>query len=635
MSLHEILPEFSNFFTEHQTLGILLSGFIAFIESLAIIGSIVPGSVVMTIVGFMLGAGIIPFQLTLISIFIGAFIGDFISYALGVYFKDYITEHKWVQPYQHWLQHGEAFMRKHGALSIIIGRFVGPMRSMIPMIAGIAHMNLIVFTITIIPTIILWAIVYLTPGVLLGSLSIDMGESLFSTMMYRSLIIIAVFAAWHSLYSFVRIIHSSLQHHTKFILLAPEPLTHLIKAILILGMLIYFLLTQLQIPVAENWYNIAGYSFALSQTTAYEVGLAKFMTILASPAAYIAYNIAIIFVLYYHRHHKVAAYWLAGSLSLFAFIAIMKMSVVSPRPHPLLHPDSFPSGRVLLSGTLVLCLSSLVQKSLPTAGYALRRLGFIFIAVLSLSRIILQAHWVTDITCSYLLAFGIWHSFAAFQHKIPTIPSQHIKQIGASLTLMILPIIALANRWPSLPEPVLPAALSVDSMKDLASLPITRSSRFGEIVAPLNIIWAGPLPEVISTFENAGWVQHAMDKSILERLHTLVMFNDYHAVLPLMPELLNNRVPDLIFGKTTDDLAYIVKFWKTAGKKPIYIGTISVETYPESFFTTKLFNCQNNRYNISNIDMPSRFNIVKYNQVTLEKTINAFCWDGEQAILMG
>ena len=59
-----------------------------------------------------------------------------------------------------------------------------------------------------------------------------------------------------------------------------------------------------------------------------------------------------------------------------------------------------------------------------------------------------------------------------------------------------------------------------------------------------------------------------MDKSILERLQTLIMFNDYHAVLPLMPELLNNRAPDLILGKTTKDLAYIVKLWKTAGKTP-------------------------------------------------------------------
>ena len=262
-------------------------------------------------------------------------IGQYHLLALGVYFKDIITEHRWVQPYQHWLQHGEAFMRKHGALSIIVGRFVGPMRSMIPMIAGIAHMNLVVFTLTIIPTIILWAIVYLTPGVLLGALSIDMGENLFSTMMYRSLIVIALFAGWHSIYSFIRIIHSPLQRRTSFVLLAPEPLCHLVKAILIICMLVYFVITQLQMPISENWYNVAGYTYALSQTTSYEISLAKLFTVIASPAAYVCYNIAITFVLYYHRHYKVAISWLVCSALLFIFVSLMKLGIHSPRPHPL------------------------------------------------------------------------------------------------------------------------------------------------------------------------------------------------------------------------------------------------------------------------------------------------------------
>ena len=76
MSLYNsIITSLNEFFYHHQLLGIFSSGFIAFIESLAVAGSIVPGSVVMTFVGIMIGTGILPIEATLISIFCGAFIG--------------------------------------------------------------------------------------------------------------------------------------------------------------------------------------------------------------------------------------------------------------------------------------------------------------------------------------------------------------------------------------------------------------------------------------------------------------------------------------------------------------------------------------------------------------------------------
>ena len=97
MSLNDLLPyidSISAFFLRHQFLGVFFAGFISFIESLAIIGSIIPGSIVMTIVGCLLGIGAIPVSYTLVSIFIGAFIGDFVSYALGAYFKEKIKTHR-------------------------------------------------------------------------------------------------------------------------------------------------------------------------------------------------------------------------------------------------------------------------------------------------------------------------------------------------------------------------------------------------------------------------------------------------------------------------------------------------------------------------------------------------------------
>src|SRR3990167_8030860 len=56
-------------------------------ESVAIIGTIVPGSITMTAIGALAGAGVIPLWATIIWAMLGAIVGDGISYWMGHYFK--------------------------------------------------------------------------------------------------------------------------------------------------------------------------------------------------------------------------------------------------------------------------------------------------------------------------------------------------------------------------------------------------------------------------------------------------------------------------------------------------------------------------------------------------------------------
>src|SRR5688572_23211545 len=70
-------PEFSGFVTF----------FISAIESIAIIGTIIPGTVMMTAIGTLAGMGIIPLWPTIFWAIVGAVVGDGISYWLGRSFK--------------------------------------------------------------------------------------------------------------------------------------------------------------------------------------------------------------------------------------------------------------------------------------------------------------------------------------------------------------------------------------------------------------------------------------------------------------------------------------------------------------------------------------------------------------------
>src|SRR5690242_10540699 len=86
-------------------------------ESVAIIGTLVPGSITMTAIGALAGAGIIPLWATILWAILGAIVGDGISYWIGHYFKNGLRK---IWPFKNnlvLLKHGERFVHKHGVMS--------------------------------------------------------------------------------------------------------------------------------------------------------------------------------------------------------------------------------------------------------------------------------------------------------------------------------------------------------------------------------------------------------------------------------------------------------------------------------------------------------------------------------------
>src|SRR5579872_1536909 len=83
---HETIQPFLDWISAHPT----WSGFFVFLislsESLAIVGLVVPGIVMMTAIGGMMGSGVLPFGVTLLWAILGAIAGDGISYWLGFHY---------------------------------------------------------------------------------------------------------------------------------------------------------------------------------------------------------------------------------------------------------------------------------------------------------------------------------------------------------------------------------------------------------------------------------------------------------------------------------------------------------------------------------------------------------------------
>lgn len=141
---------------------------IALLESLAVAGLVIPGVFLLLAVTAMAGGGGMSFVAALTWAFCGAVLGDMLSFALGRFFHQDIRRLGLFRRHPQWIARGEIFFRRYGLFGIFIGRFVGPIRPIIPMIAGMLDMPTVRFVAINLLSALAWAPVYVTPGFLAG-----------------------------------------------------------------------------------------------------------------------------------------------------------------------------------------------------------------------------------------------------------------------------------------------------------------------------------------------------------------------------------------------------------------------------------------------------------------------------------
>ena len=142
---------------------------IAFAESMAIIGLFVPGWALLVAVGGLVGADLLGFYPVVLAAYLGAVIGESLSFYLGQYYKSQILDWTLFKKHQNLIQKSEVFFQKHGVAGVFIGRFIGPVRAFIPLIAGLSGMSPRRFFWVNISSAVIWAPFYLIPGILIGA----------------------------------------------------------------------------------------------------------------------------------------------------------------------------------------------------------------------------------------------------------------------------------------------------------------------------------------------------------------------------------------------------------------------------------------------------------------------------------
>lgn len=419
----------------------------AFIESLAIAGIAVPGVALLFAIAAIAAQIGMPMMATLVWAWLGAVAGDTTSFAIGRFCQGRLNAVWPLSRYPGLISKGERFFHRHGGKSVVIGRFIGPVRPVIPLVAGALMMPWQRFLAFNVGSAIGWAPVYVLPGFLVGSaLASEVQLPAHAYMVAAvsvavlALIYLIIFRFQLGLGDNGRL-YTWLQNY-----MAQYEATHrfwraysnerparegefpLASLMLALGALALFALwgqlatmTNLTVPfdqLAMGWFA------DLRQPLFDAPAIAA--TLLGDPPVLTASAVLACLTLAFRGHYAAAIHILLAAAVTIVLVWGLKAAFDTARPDQVINPPgsgSFPSGHTTGITVFVTLLASFVAAETRNRKrwqyYVLLSLPLIPVA---LSRLYLGVHWFSDIVGGLLLGLAITGATRASFSRFDRVP---------------------------------------------------------------------------------------------------------------------------------------------------------------------------------------------------------------------
>ncbi|WP_395444901.1 DedA family protein [Caulobacter sp. UC70_42] len=154
----------SVFIAEHRALGAALVGLVAFGESMMVVGAFLPATVLLIAAGGLIAAGLLDGPSVLLWATVGAVAGDSLSFAIGRTLGPRLLRGRLLKPHARAIARTRLLIRRFGGLTIFIGRFAGPLRALVPVMAGMAGMPQRRFQLVNFASGIVWVAAFVGPG---------------------------------------------------------------------------------------------------------------------------------------------------------------------------------------------------------------------------------------------------------------------------------------------------------------------------------------------------------------------------------------------------------------------------------------------------------------------------------------
>lgn len=514
---------------------------VALAESLAGLGLLVPGTLIMFGVGTLVAAGALDLWAALAWAAAGAVAGDTTSYWLGRHFQEQLHSLWPFRRHPGWLKNGAAFMHRHGGKGILLGRFVGPMRPIIPAVAGMLGMAPLRFFTANILSALAWAPAYILPGVVFGA-SLQLAGAVASRL--AVMIALLVLTLWGGLWASLRVafwlrpraergltrLHawataapdksSGLRNLVAAWLdpTHPEARVIFLFAIVLIGAAWLFMGVLEDVISRDPLVVIDSSVYHLLQGLRTPVGDTFMIAVTELGESRVVFPVVlgVLIWLMVQRAWRTAVYWLGAVGVAGGLTWALKAGLRFPRPAALYEGASafaFPSAHVVMSTVVFGFLGILIARGTASAwrwGAVSSIVMLIFL--IALSRLYLGAHWLSDVIGG--LAFGvIWLALSgiAYTHHIaPRVPAFGLAGVALA-TLLIAGSWQVANgHAPDTARYALRTetrTLTQSAWWEGAwqTLPAWRIDLEGEYEQPFTVQWAGSLETIRRPLLQQGW----------------------------------------------------------------------------------------------------------------------------------
>lgn len=582
---------------------------VAFSESVAILGLLVPGVVLMFGFGALIATGALEFWPVFWWAVAGAVAGDGMSFWLGRHFQEQLRELWPFSRHPKILERGVDFFHKYGGKSVAIGRFFGPVRAVIPLVAGMLGMPPRRFILANLLSALVWAPAYLLPGVVLGA-SLELASEVALRLVLLLLLLLAsLWLAFHLVRWCYRIIqpytsrivqllfsfggrHRGLREIAQALADPGHPefkgLTQL-ASLLIVSVLLFVLMAGAIPSHATANLDTTLFSSLQSLRSPWADALMVHFSRQGDLSVILIFAATVTGFLLLHGNRRATGYWLAAIAFGILVPELLKYGLRIPRPEPGLEPLdpwSFPSAHVLRAltayGFFAVMIARSIQHDWRWVSYGLVA---IITTAIALAQLYLGTHWLSDVLGSLLLGLA-WISgigIAYHRHARAETHPFHLTLIALGLLLLTLGGHAWLYQRETVahyqPAPPLVQLAQELWLQDKVALPAYRQDVRGRRDHPLNIQFAGDITQLVAALQTQGWkpAQLLTWSNLLRLLSPSVPLQQ----LPVLPQVHDGRHERLVLEKQpATGKRLVLRLWSSQyrlepGDRPLWLGSVS------------------------------------------------------------
>ncbi|MEO7937146.1 MAG: phosphatase PAP2 family protein, partial [Burkholderiaceae bacterium] len=403
----------------------------AFLATVGLIGTSLPGRAVVAGTGVLIGLGAIDPWWGSIAVAAGVILGDAFGYWVGRHCQDRLPTRSPRKQLTRFSPRVQKYFAERAGNSVLYRRFLSPVRAILPLAADKSGNQLLKFTPLNAFAAVAWLVAHLMTGALLGALfrlAASISSRLVLLLIVAAVVLVGLVLLLHLIWrafapkvsrqrdrivGWARASSGILPRIVQSLLdpFRPESIGLLVASLMMLGGGWLFLEIVEEVVSQARLVQFDKVVFGTLQSL--RTPLADHLMVVATQLGSVRVALPVIavvaMVLALARCWRTLAYWLTAVGFAQAVVWILKTTLGRSRPIAIydgLERFSFPSGHAASAIVLYGFLAILLGRGKPLlVRSALAATAMLLIGLIAFSRLYLGAHWFSDVAAS--LSLGI------------------------------------------------------------------------------------------------------------------------------------------------------------------------------------------------------------------------------------